>query len=61
VGQGNSRSVPWPKDYVNVETGDYITNIDKLQKAIDWKPPTDLVTGIQRTFEYYQRHRAHYW
>jgi nucleoside-diphosphate-sugar epimerase len=61
VGQGKVQSVPWPKDYVNVETGDYITNIGKLQGAIDWKPRTDLRSGIQHTFDYYQRHRAHYW
>jgi UDP-glucose 4-epimerase len=61
AGQGNVQSVPWPKDYVNVETGDYITNISKLQKAIEWKPKVDLRTGIQRTFEYYRQHQAHYW
>jgi nucleoside-diphosphate-sugar epimerase len=61
VGQGKVQSVPWPKDYVNVETGDYITNIHKLQDATDWKPRTDLRSGIQHTFDYYQRHRAHYW
>jgi UDP-glucose 4-epimerase len=61
VGQGKAQSVPWPKNYVNVETGDYITNIQKLQSAIDWKPRIDLRTGIQRTFDYYRRNQAHYW
>jgi UDP-glucose 4-epimerase len=61
VGQGKVQSVPWPKDYVNVETGDYITNIRKLQDVIDWTPRTDLRAGIQHTFDYYRRHQAHYW
>jgi UDP-glucose 4-epimerase len=61
VGKGSVRSVPWPKDYVNVETGDYITNISKLQNAIDWKPRVDLRAGIQRTYEYYRQHQTHYW
>jgi UDP-glucose 4-epimerase len=61
VHKGNVQSIPWPKDYVNVETGDYITDIGKLQKAIDWKPRIDLRAGIRQTFEYYQCHRAHYW
>ena len=61
VGQGKVQSVPWPKDYVNVETGDYVTNIHKLQKAIAWTPRIDLQKGIQQTFEYYQRNQAHYW
>ena len=61
VGQGKVQSVPWPKDYVNVETGDYITNIHKLQDATDWKPRTDLRSGIQQTFDYYRRNQARYW
>jgi UDP-glucose 4-epimerase len=61
VKQGKIQFVPWPKDYINVETGDYVTSIAKLQKAIDWKPTTNLHRGIQQTFDYYQRHRAHYW
>ena len=61
VGRGKVQSVPWPKDYINVETGDYITNIAKLQKAIAWMPRIDLQKGIQQTFDYYQRNQAHYW
>ena len=61
VGKGSVQSVPWPKDYVNVETGDFVTDIGKLQKAIDWKPGIDLRSGIQRTYEYYRQHQAHYW
>jgi UDP-glucose 4-epimerase len=61
VGRGKVQSVAWPKDYVNVETGDYVTNIAKFCSLIDWRPRVDVRTGIQQTFEYYQRHQSHYW
>lgn len=61
VGNGKAECVDWPKNYINVETGDYITNITKLTEATGWTPSTDLRTGIQRTFDYYRGHRSYYW
>jgi UDP-glucose 4-epimerase len=61
VGRGASEHVPWPANYINVETGDYITDIGKLSKALDWKPKTDLSTGIRETYAFYQKYRQHYW
>ena len=29
--KGSFQNIPWPKDYINVETGDYITNITKAK------------------------------
>jgi nucleoside-diphosphate-sugar epimerase len=59
--RGNVEYVPWPEDYVNVETGDYITDIGKICSFLDWQPMTDLKTGIERTFEYYRKYKSHYW
>jgi UDP-glucose 4-epimerase len=61
VGSGASEYIPWPADYINVETGDYITNIGKLSKAIDWKPKMDLAAGILETYAFYQKYRQQYW
>jgi UDP-glucose 4-epimerase len=61
VGSGKAERVPWPENYINVETGDYITNIGKFQKATGWKPLVDLKTGIKNTYSYYQKNRSHYW
>ena len=60
VGKGTVRYVPWPADYVNVETGDYVTNISKLARASGWRPMTDLESGIARTVAYYQENMARY-
>jgi len=53
--------LPWPKDRYFVESGDFIADIAKLQKATGWGPETGLEEGIQKTVEFYRRHRKHYW
>jgi nucleoside-diphosphate-sugar epimerase len=58
---GNIEYTDWPAEYVNVETGDYITDIDKIGSATGWGPRTSLEDGIVYTFEYYCRNRSHYW
>ena len=61
VGKGSIRSVEWPKNYSNVETGDYISNIKKLNEYINWKPEFNLERGISETSKYYLENRKHYW
>lgn len=61
VKSGQSEYVPWPRDYINVETGDYISDDHKIRSFTGWRPEVDFESGVRRTFEYYQRHRSHYW
>lgn len=61
VGSGIIEYVPWPADYVNVETGDYITDITKIGSFTDWRPTIDLKTGIESIFKYYRKYKSHYW
>lgn len=61
VGSGTVAFVPWPEHYINVETGDYVTDIRKIRKATGWQPETSLAAGIRRTFEYYVKYGQHYW
>lgn len=61
VGKGKINSIPWPENYLNVETGDYITDISKIKRALDWSPQCDLKTGISKTVEYYSLYHNHYW
>lgn len=61
VGSGIVQGVPWPENYINVETGDYVTDITKLCKTIPWVPEIDLKTGITRTYEYYKQHYQYYY
>jgi nucleoside-diphosphate-sugar epimerase len=61
VGSGKADYVPWPTDYINVETGDYVTDIAKICQALKWKPQTSFAAGIQQTYAFYQENRAKYW
>ena len=60
VGDGSFQNIPWPEDYINVETGDYITNIDKAKKILNWTPNTDFDTGVSKTVEFYSKHFSEY-
>jgi nucleoside-diphosphate-sugar epimerase len=61
VGSGSSETVPWPPDYINVETGDYVTDIGKFRKATGWAPRVPFRQGVETTWRYYQKHAAKYW
>lgn len=61
VGKGRVIYQPWPQDYLNVETGNYITDITKITKVLSWKPITNLNDGIEKTVEYYQKYKTYYW
>ena len=61
VGQGSVRFVPWPDQYLNVETGDYVSDITKISTLTGWRPVTSIHQGIELTVEYYRLHGHHYW
>jgi UDP-glucose 4-epimerase len=51
----------WNPGNYFVETGDYISDISKIQQDTGWAPKTSLREGIARTVAYYRRHRDRYW
>jgi nucleoside-diphosphate-sugar epimerase len=53
--------VEWPAERYFVETGDYISNLEKITSATSWRPRTSLEEGIARTVEFYRANRQHYW
>ncbi len=53
--------VEWPADRYFVETGDYISDIGKINGAMGWRPRTSLQEGIERTVAYYTKYREKYW
>jgi len=61
AGNGRIKKIPWPSDYLNVETGDYITDISKIKKYLKWSPKYDLSGGILKTVEYYKKFKSNYW
>lgn len=61
AGQGKVEKIPWPKHYDHFETGDFYSDIHKLQTVTGWQPKTSLQEGITKTLVYYKEHGAYYW
>lgn len=61
VGTGSKSHIPWPEHYEKNETGNYIADTAKIEKATGWKPQVTLKDGIARMVEYYRQHHHHYW
>ena len=61
VGNGSYTSVPWPKSWENVETGNYWLDISKIKKEINWFPNAGFKEGIKKTVDYYKKYREYYW
>jgi len=61
VKSGKIDLVPWPENYINVETGDYIADISKIKNELDWTPKTRLKLGIEMTCQFYRKYKKYYW
>jgi nucleoside-diphosphate-sugar epimerase len=55
------QEVPWPKDRYFVETGDYTSDISRIQAATGWAPEVNLREGIERTVAFYRENKHQYW
>ena len=60
VGKGSVKYIPWPDSYLNVETGDYITDITKIAELTNWRPKYNLQSGIKNTFNFYKKYARYY-
>ncbi len=43
------------------EPRDFYSDITKINNFIGWKPRTNIDQGIEKTIEYYEKHRNYYW
>lgn len=50
VGKGSIKFVQWPKDFKQVETGSYISNIEKIKK-IGFSPKISFKRGLEQTIK----------
>src|SRR3989344_5793064 len=51
VGIGRIVYKQWPKDYKEVETGSYISDISKIKRELGFKPKIDFETGDRKTLK----------
>lgn len=43
------------------EPGDFYSDITKIRELVGWEPKTPLREGLEKTVDYYKRHKEHYW
>lgn len=53
--------VPFPPERKAIDIGDYYSDFGLIRSELGWHPNVDLQTGLQRTVEYFDQHRRHYW
>ena len=54
AGRGHVEHAAWPAFAECVETGDFVADIAKLSKTIDWRPRVGLDEGLARTIAAYR-------
>jgi UDP-glucose 4-epimerase len=60
AGQGSYRVAPFPPDRARIDIGDFYGDATKIDEALGWKPRVALRDGLERTIDYYRKHKEHY-
>jgi UDP-glucose 4-epimerase len=58
---GKWEFAPFSPERLAQEPGDFYSDITKIKTIIGWQSKTDLGEGIQKTIDFYQKNRRHYW
>jgi len=49
VGSGRIEHQPWPPLVQEIDTGDFVADITRIDREIGWRPATSLADGLRRT------------
>lgn len=58
---GQLKYVPFPKDRLAIDIGDYQGDCSRIQSKLGWSAKTSLEDGMRKTLEYYRENREKYW
>jgi UDP-glucose 4-epimerase len=61
AGSGTHRLVPFPKERLAIDIGDYYADDTKLRTALGWRPEVGLEKGLAATLDYYRVFGDRYW
>lgn len=61
AGSGRWEFAPFTPERAAQEPGDFYSDISKIKKTAGWEPRSSLDAGIEKTIDYYQRHKPFYW
>ncbi len=54
AGGGRVAHVPWPALTEQVETGDFVADISRIERELGWRPAIGLHDGLERTVAFYR-------
>ena len=54
AGGGHVEHVPWPALAEQVETGDFVADISRIERELGWRPTIALGDGLERTVAFYR-------
>lgn len=52
--------VPWPEIDKKIETGNYLSDISKIENTFNWLPATNIRIGIKETINFYKNNLKFY-
>lgn len=55
AGRGRVEHVPWPPLAQQVETGDFIADVGRIQRELGWRPAIALREGLAETIAFYRQ------
>jgi UDP-glucose 4-epimerase len=58
AGSGSLEFVEWPSLAAVIETGDFVANIERINRELGWAPRVSLEEGLTRTVAAYRAHVA---
>jgi UDP-glucose 4-epimerase len=54
AGGGRLEFVAWPALAEQIETGDFVADISRIQADLGWRPAVSLAEGLRRTVKFYR-------
>ena len=60
AGHGDYVLSPFPPERKRIDIGDFYADTTKIRKTLGWAPRVPLRDGLERTIDYYRRHRDRY-
>ena len=58
AGSGRLQHAAWPALAEQIETGDFVADIARVQRELGWAPRVTLREGLERTVAFYRQHVA---